>query len=94
MSPSFIALILLRPENKSQTFLLKSTFQIVEITSMLDKCSPVIVVEPATTIKRKCTKMVPVVEAEELLQINSFVMQSKPKTKSTEKYPKKLRWTG
>jgi hypothetical protein len=53
MSPSFIALILLSSENKSQTFLLKSTFQIVEITSMLDKCSPVIVVEPATTTKTK-----------------------------------------
>jgi hypothetical protein len=39
---------------------------------MLDKCSPVIVVEPATTSKRKCDEMVPVVEAEELLQINSF----------------------
>jgi hypothetical protein len=39
---------------------------------MLDKCSPVIVVEPATPIKRKFDEMVPVVEAEELLQINSF----------------------
>jgi hypothetical protein len=40
---------------------------------MLDKCSPVIVVEPATTSKRKCDEMVPVVKAEELLQINFFV---------------------
>jgi hypothetical protein len=40
---------------------------------MLDKCSPVIVVEPATIQKRKCDEMIPVVEAEELLQINSFV---------------------
>jgi hypothetical protein len=73
MSPSFIELMLLPPENKSQTFLRKlKPFQIVEIISMLDKCSPVIVVEPATTIKRKCKKMIPVVEAEELLQINSL----------------------
>jgi hypothetical protein len=40
---------------------------------MLNKCSPVTVVEPATTIKPKFDEMVPVVEAEELLQINSFV---------------------
>jgi hypothetical protein len=47
--------------------------KIVEITSLLHKCSPVIVVEPATTPKRKCDEMIPVVEAGELLQINSFV---------------------
>ena len=52
-------------------------FQIVEITSMLHKCSPVIVVEPATIIKRKWDEMIPVVEAEELLQINSFVHVTK-----------------
>jgi hypothetical protein len=39
---------------------------------MLDKCSPVIVVEPATPMKRKCDDMIPVVEAEELIQINSL----------------------
>jgi hypothetical protein len=39
---------------------------------MLDKCSPVIVVEPATFMKQKSGEMIPVVEAEELLQINSL----------------------
>jgi hypothetical protein len=52
-------------------------FQIVEILSMLDKCSPVIVVEPVTTNEGKHKKMVPVVEAEELLQINSFFYPTK-----------------
>jgi hypothetical protein len=44
---------------------------------MLDKCSPVIVVEPATIPKRKFDEMIPVVEAEKLLQINSFVHVTK-----------------
>jgi hypothetical protein len=39
---------------------------------MLDECSPVVVVEPAAIPKRNSKKMVPVVEAEEQLQINSF----------------------
>jgi hypothetical protein len=39
---------------------------------MLDKCFPVIIVEPVTIPKRKSEEMIPVVEAEELLQINSL----------------------
>jgi hypothetical protein len=40
--------------------------------SMFDEISPVIIAERTTTKKRKIKKMIPVVEADELLQINSF----------------------
>jgi hypothetical protein len=35
------------------------------------------IVDPATTIKPKFKKMIPVVKTEELLQINSFVDETK-----------------
>jgi hypothetical protein len=77
ISPSFITLICSTLKINLKHFYISPTFQIIEIASMLDKCSPVIVVEPATPIKLKIAKMVPIVETDQLLQLNSFFMLDK-----------------
>jgi hypothetical protein len=69
MSPSFIVLILFEAKI-STIFTEVHVFQILEIASMFYKCPPVIVIEPSTTEKVKVQKMVPVVEADELLHIH------------------------
>jgi hypothetical protein len=72
MSPSLIDSILSWSKIIIKVFTEAQTFQIGKNVSMLYKCSPVIIVEPGTPIKRKFTKMSPVVEADKLLHTNPF----------------------
>jgi hypothetical protein len=72
MSPSFIWVILLPTKNSLKNFTQLQPFQILEIVSMFDECSPVIIVDPGGPGKSQFTKMVPVVEADQLLQVDSF----------------------
>jgi hypothetical protein len=53
---------------------------------MFNNCSPVIIVEPATIETGKLKNMIPVVKAEELIQINSLFYLIKTYKKSTKKY--------
>jgi hypothetical protein len=90
MSPSFIALILLPSENKSQTFLLKfNSFRLLKLpacsTSALQSSS----LNQPQHQNESVTRWFQLLKLRNCSKSILLFMQIKPKTKSTEKYSKK-----